>query len=67
MEGEHDEIDDEEAMYAVEHSSAMVTKKLKSRLNKQFNPQGIEILEVIIENISLPGGIQNQMSQKTMV
>lgn len=67
LEGEHDEIDDEEAMYAVEHSSAMVTKKLKSRLNKQFNSQGIEILEVIIENISLPGDIQNQMSQKTMV
>ena len=67
LEGDHDVLDDEEAVFAVEHGAMMVTKNLKNRLNSQFKPQGIEILEVIIENINLPSDIQNQMSQKTMV
>lgn len=64
--GEHDEIDMMEANFATE-SGANVTKVMKDRLNRQFMPQGIQILDVIIENISLPGEIQHQMSQKTMV
>lgn len=67
FEGDHDDIDEEEAAFAVEHGASMVTKKLKQRLNKQFRAQGIEILDVIIAKISLPEEIQTQMSQKTMV
>eukprot|EP00814_Leptocylindrus_danicus_P001380 CAMPEP_0116034138 /NCGR_PEP_ID=MMETSP0321-20121206/19422_1 /TAXON_ID=163516 /ORGANISM="Leptocylindrus danicus var. danicus, Strain B650" /LENGTH=522 /DNA_ID=CAMNT_0003510379 /DNA_START=195 /DNA_END=1763 /DNA_ORIENTATION=- len=67
LEGEHDDIDQEEAAFAVEYGSSMVTKNLKKRLNKQFKPQGVEIQDVIIEKISLPNDIQSQMSQKTMV
>jgi len=67
LEGDHDVIDKEEAVYATEYGASVVTKTLKHRLNKQFRPQGIEILEVIIEHISLPNSIQDQMSQKTMV
>merc|ERR1712232_207242 len=64
--GDHDDDDEIEAVYATEHG-ATVTDVLKRRLNKQFKPQGVEIVDVIIEHISLPSSIQSQMSQKTMV
>lgn len=66
LQGEHDEIDMMEANFATE-SGANVTKIMKDRLNKQFMPQGVQIIDVIIENITLPFSIQTQMSQKTMV
>ena len=66
MLGDHDVDDELEAEFAVERG-ANVTKVMKNRLNKQFKPQGIEIMDVIIQNISLPDEIQSQMSQKTMV
>lgn len=64
--GDHDEDDELEADLAVERG-ASVTELMKRRLNQQFQPQGVEIIDVIIENISLPKEIQSQMSQKTMV
>lgn len=66
MEGEHDHYDSLEADFNVE-AGASVTEAMKIRLNRQFNNQGIEILDVIIKDISLPELIQSQMSQKTMV
>ena len=44
-----------------------MTEAMKVRLNRQFNQQGIEILDVIIKDIKLPETIQSQMSSKTMV
>uniref|UniRef100_A0A7S2IFT9 Band 7 domain-containing protein n=1 Tax=Helicotheca tamesis TaxID=374047 RepID=A0A7S2IFT9_9STRA len=64
--GEHDELDPIEAGFNVE-TGASVTDAMMARLNRQFKPQGVEILDVIIEEIKLPGEIQDQMSQKTMV
>lgn len=66
MEGEHDYYDSLEADFNVE-AGASVTEAMKIRLNRQFNTQGIEILDVIIKDIRLPDLIQSQMSQKTMV
>eukprot|EP00970_Alexandrium_tamarense_P002678 scaffold376_cov199-Alexandrium_tamarense.AAC.2 len=65
-EGEHDYYDTLEAGFNVE-AGAGVTEAMKVRLNRQFNSQGIEILDVIIKDIKLPNTIQTQMSQKTMV
>uniref|UniRef100_A0A7S1Z6D7 Band 7 domain-containing protein n=1 Tax=Trieres chinensis TaxID=1514140 RepID=A0A7S1Z6D7_TRICV len=66
MIGEHDELDPLEAGFNVE-TGASITEAMKMRLNKQFKPQGVEILDVAIKQISLPHEIQQQMSQKTMV
>jgi len=66
MMGDHDDDDELEADLAVERG-ASVTEVMKHRLNQQFKPQGVEIIDVIIENITLPKEIQSQMSQKTMV
>jgi len=40
---------------------------MKARLNKQFMSQGIEILDVIIQTITLQDDIQTQMSQNTNI
>ncbi|KAL3797498.1 hypothetical protein HJC23_009862 [Cyclotella cryptica] len=65
-EGEHDCYDSLEAHFNVE-AGASVTEAMRVRLNRQFNKQGIEIIDVIIKDIKLPETIQSQMSQKTMV
>jgi len=64
--GEHDEVDKLEAAFATERGSN-VTDAMRARLNAQFMPQGIEILDVIIEKIKLPQYIQQQMTKKTLV
>uniref|UniRef100_A0A6U3VB99 Band 7 domain-containing protein n=3 Tax=Ditylum brightwellii TaxID=49249 RepID=A0A6U3VB99_9STRA len=64
--GEHDELDPIEAGFNVETGSS-VTDAMMARLNRQFKPQGVEILDVFITEIKLPDEIQQQMSQKTMV
>ena len=66
MQGEHDYYDSLEAGFNVE-AGASVTEAMRVRLNRQFNRQGIEILDVVIKDIKLPETIQTQMSQKTMV
>ena len=66
IQGDHDVYDSLEAGFNVE-AGASVTEAMKIRLNRQFNQQGIEILDVIIKDIKLPETIQTQMSQKTMV
>jgi regulator of protease activity HflC (stomatin/prohibitin superfamily) len=65
-EGEHDYYDSLVANFNVA-AGASVTEAMRVRLNRQFNEQGIEILDVIIKDIKLPETIQSQMSQKTMV
>eukprot|EP00581_Thalassiosira_minuscula_P016991 CAMPEP_0183715556 /NCGR_PEP_ID=MMETSP0737-20130205/9716_1 /TAXON_ID=385413 /ORGANISM="Thalassiosira miniscula, Strain CCMP1093" /LENGTH=587 /DNA_ID=CAMNT_0025944657 /DNA_START=10 /DNA_END=1774 /DNA_ORIENTATION=+ len=66
MLGEHDYYDSLEAGFNVE-AGASITEAMKVRLNRQFNKQGIQILDVAIKDITLPDQIQSQMSQKTMV
>lgn len=40
---------------------------MKARLNRQFMSQGIEIIDVIIQTITLPDEIQKQMAQSTHI
>jgi len=64
--GEHDELDSLEAGFNTEQGGS-VTEAMKDRLNKQFFHQGVEILDVIIQQITVPQVIQDQMANKTYV
>ena len=44
-----------------------VTKQMEINLNRQFQKQGVEISDVMIQNIKLPAEISSQMSNATMV
>lgn len=53
-----------------DHRDAPVTSMMDAMrvlLNQQFKEQGIEILEIIIKDITLPDQVQSQMSQRTMI
>ena len=45
----------------------LVTNEMQASLNRQFNPQGIEIADVTIQNVVLPDNIASQMENKAMV
>ena len=45
----------------------LVTNAMQDALNVQFNPQGIEIADVTIQNVVLPDNIASQMENKAMV
>ncbi|CAM9937642.1 unnamed protein product [Ascophyllum nodosum] len=66
LEGQYDQAD---AYNAVESIAKGVShcEKMKSSLNKQFQPQGVMITAVIIKNVELPTNITEQMSGKTLV
>ena len=40
---------------------------MKAALNRAFQPDGIEITEVIIKGVTLPPSIQRQLEEKTTV
>merc|ERR1712110_1114436 len=44
-----------------------VAEDMRRNLNEQFQPQGVEISDVIITDVLLPSTIVHQMAQKTMV
>mmetsp|Transcript_23944 Transcript_23944/g.39604 ORF Transcript_23944/g.39604 Transcript_23944/m.39604 type:complete len:527 (+) Transcript_23944:98-1678(+) len=44
-----------------------VAAQMRTRLNNQFIPQGVQVLSVMIKSISLPDDITGQMTDKTMV
>jgi len=44
-----------------------VTIEMKNKLNEQFKPQGVEIVDVIIQDITLPQEISVQMTNRSMV
>ena len=46
---------------------ASVMDVIKFRLNEQFTCQGIEILSIVVKDISLPTQIQHQLFQKTLI
>lgn len=63
MIGAHDEYDPIEAGFNTE-TGASVTQTMKNRLNAQFKSQGVEILDVIIQQIAVPQVIQQQSKFK---
>ena len=46
---------------------ASMMDAMKSVLNRQFKVLGVEILEVIIRDITLPDAVQSQMTHRTMM
>lgn len=58
--------DDQAAMAAME-KGRNVASDMRRQLNDQFDPQGVEITDVIITDVKLPDVIMRQMSEKTMV
>jgi regulator of protease activity HflC (stomatin/prohibitin superfamily) len=44
-----------------------VTLEMADRLNAEFNKQGVEIHDIIIQDITLPNNIMQQMKNRTMV
>jgi hypothetical protein len=44
-----------------------VTQMMEKNLNEQFVPQGVMIHDIMIQNVSLPDDINQQMSNKTLV
>ncbi|CAM9784780.1 unnamed protein product [Pylaiella littoralis] len=66
LEGQHDEEDASNAVNSSAKGSDHC-EKMKSSLNRQFQPQGVMITAVIIKNVTLPPNISEQMSGKTLV
>lgn len=64
--GESDEGDRSHATKATAEGMD-VTEYMKERLNKQFMPQGVQILSIMIQSCTLPQDIEEQMSEKTKV
>jgi len=62
----HDERDAERARLAAAKAQKVTSSFMRS-LNSQFKPQGVEITDVIITDVSLPSHIQQQMESKTYV
>jgi regulator of protease activity HflC (stomatin/prohibitin superfamily) len=52
---------------AVQLRGLDVTNEMQRRLNEQFQSQGVEIQDIMIQNISLPQEIEQGMSNKTLV
>ncbi len=46
---------------------ASMMDAMKAVLNRQFKELGVEILEVIIRDITLPDAVQSQMTHRTMI
>lgn len=44
-----------------------VTAEMKDRLNKQFERQGVQVSDVMIQDVKLPSDITSQMSNKSLV
>ncbi|KAL3797104.1 hypothetical protein HJC23_000442 [Cyclotella cryptica] len=64
--GESDDQDRNAAKIATA-KGADVTEYMKQRLNRQFMPQGVEILSIMIQSCTLPKEIESQMEEKTKV
>ena len=58
---------DDEAAAAAMSKGSDVAANMRRSLNDQFQPQGVEITDVIITDVGLPDTIVQQMSEKTMV
>ena len=58
------ELDEDAAMAQI---GVDVTLAMKKRLNEQFEPQGVQISDVMIQDVVLPEGIVKNMSNKSLV
>mmetsp|Transcript_24089 Transcript_24089/g.30113 ORF Transcript_24089/g.30113 Transcript_24089/m.30113 type:complete len:570 (+) Transcript_24089:396-2105(+) len=47
--------------------AALAMDKMLQQLNEQFMPQGVQILDLIVTNVTLPDEILDQMSNKTLI
>mmetsp|Transcript_25064 Transcript_25064/g.60293 ORF Transcript_25064/g.60293 Transcript_25064/m.60293 type:complete len:525 (-) Transcript_25064:174-1748(-) len=65
--GRSDKEDRDAAMAATAAGVDAVSDYMKRRLNRQFMPQGVEILSIMIESCRLPKEIESQMEEKTKV
>eukprot|EP00903_Cladosiphon_okamuranus_P005998 g5918.t1 len=66
LEGQYDETDATNAVTSSTKGSDHCLK-MKNSLNRQFQPQGVQITAVIIKNVTLPPNISEQMAGKTLV
>jgi len=64
--GSHDTSDRLAAKKSIKKGES-VAAQMRTRLNNQFTPQGVQVLSVIIRSITLPSDITSQMTEKTMV
>lgn len=62
-----DKKQEAEAAAAAMSKGRDVADDMRRTLNDQFQPQGIQITDVIITDVQLPDTIVQQMSEKTMV
>ena len=58
--------DEQRAIEAVSKGQN-VAAEMRETLNRQFNPQGVEVSDVIITDVQLPQQIVDQMAKKTQV
>lgn len=61
------EKDDELAAQQATIKGENAAMVMKERLNRQFEPQGVQIVSVMIKSIQLPSDITAQMTEKTMI
>eukprot|EP00904_Undaria_pinnatifida_P005278 jgi/Undpi1/1880/HiC_scaffold_12.g05267.m1 len=66
LEGQYDQVDADNAIASTAKGSSHC-EKMRISLNRQFQPQGVEITSVVIKNVQLPANISEQMTGKTMV
>lgn len=64
--GEHDAGDETQASRAVFKGEGATARMIKL-LNRQFQPQGVQITDVMITDVQLPTEIVQQMTNKTLV
>eukprot|EP00548_Thalassiothrix_antarctica_P020827 CAMPEP_0194197240 /NCGR_PEP_ID=MMETSP0154-20130528/77098_1 /TAXON_ID=1049557 /ORGANISM="Thalassiothrix antarctica, Strain L6-D1" /LENGTH=511 /DNA_ID=CAMNT_0038921895 /DNA_START=52 /DNA_END=1587 /DNA_ORIENTATION=+ len=66
LEGTYNKSDRRAAKKAVQKGED-ATMQMRDRLNRQFEPQGVQILSVMIKSIRLPSDITEQQTAKTMI
>ena len=62
-----DDDDDEENNETIARHGVDVTQQMQDRLNAQFKVQGVEISDVMIQDVVLPDEIVTQMSNRSLV
>lgn len=66
MIGDHSKEDEALARRANTKGQS-ATEAIREKLNEQFMPQGVEVVDVIVTDVRLPDNIMAQMRNKTMV
>jgi len=61
------DVEDQKAAVRATAAGVDVTDYMKKKLNRQFMPQGVQIVSVMIKSCLLPKEIESQMEEKTKV